>query len=141
MAELEKALDAVRTWPHASHAASMLRFADGRRESVGESRCGVALAIAGIDVTPQVAIRDEHGDLVGRVDFLVTGTKVVVEFDGKVKYASGDRQVLWDEKRREDRLRALGYTVVRLTWADLERPGAVAAAVQRALAGAGRSAS
>ena len=33
---------------------------------------------AGIDVTPQVAIRDEHGDLVGRVDFLVTGTKVVV---------------------------------------------------------------
>jgi len=108
---------------------------------VGESRCGVALAIAGIDVTPQVAIRDEHGDLVGRVDFLVTGTKVVVEFDGKVKYASGDRQVLWDEKRREDRLRALGYTVVRLTWADLERPGAVAAAVQRALAGAGRSAS
>ena len=141
MAELEKALDAVRTWPHASHAASMLRFADGRRESVGESRCGVALAIAGFDVTPHVAIRDEHGDLVGRVDFLVTGTKVVVEFDGKVKYASGDRQVLWDEKRREDRLRALGYTVVRLTWADLERPGAVAAAVQRALAGAGRSAS
>jgi len=41
--------------------------------------------------------------------------------------------VLWKEKRREDRLRRLGYVVVRLTWADLERPGGVAAAVRRAI--------
>ena len=32
-----------------------------------------------------------------------------------------------------DELRALGYTVVRITWADLERPGAVAAKVRAAL--------
>ncbi len=86
----------------------MLLFVDGRRESVGGARGW-------------------------RVDFLVTGTNVIVEFDGKVKYASGDGDVLWKEKRREDRLRRLGYVVVRLTWADLERPGAVAAAVRRAL--------
>ena len=60
------------------------------------------------------------------------GANVVVEFDGKVKYAAGDPEVLWDEKRREDRLRRLGYVVVRITWADLERPGAVAAAVRAA---------
>jgi len=84
-------------------------------------------------VTPQVLIVDEDGEPVGRVDFLVTGTNVIVEFDGKVKYASGDPDVLWKEKRREDRLRRLGYVVVRLTWADLERPGGVAAAVRRAL--------
>ena len=111
----------------------MLRLVDGRRESVGESRCGVALAMAGIDVTPQVAIRDEHGDVVARVDFLVDGTKVVIEFDGKVKYAAGDPTVLWHEKRREDRLSRLGYVVVRITWAQLERPGAVAAAVRAGL--------
>ena len=131
--ELAEAVARVRTWPHASHAASTLLFVDGRRESVGESRCAVALAMAGIEVTPQALIVDEDGELVGRVDFLVTGTNVIVEFDGKVKYASGDVDVLWKEKRREDRLRRLGYVVVRLTWADLERPGAVAAAVRRAL--------
>ena len=131
--QLTEQVDAVATWPHSSRAASMLRLVDGRRESVGESRCGVALAMAGIDVTPQVAIRDEHGDFVARVDFLVNGTMVVIEFDGKVKYAAGDPTVLWHEKRREDRLRRLGYVVVRITWAQLERPGAVAAAVRAAL--------
>ena len=50
-----------------------------------------------------------------------------------MKYAAGDPKVLWDEKRREDRLRRLGYLVVRVTWAQLERPGAVAAAVRAAL--------
>ena len=124
---------AVETWPHASRAASVLAFVDGRRESVGESRCGVALAMAGIPVVPQMSIHDDEGRFVARVDFLVEGTKVVVEFDGKVKFASGDPQVLWDEKRREDRLRRLGYVVVRLTWSDLERPGVVAAVVRAAL--------
>ncbi len=132
--QLTEHVRAVATWPHSSRAASMLRLVDGRRESVGESRCGVALAMAGIDVTPQVTIRDERGEFVARVDFLVDGTKVLVEFDGKVKYAAGDPDVLWAEKRREDRLRRLGYVVVRITWAQLERPGAVAAAVRAALA-------
>ncbi len=131
--ELREEAAAVATWPHASRAASMLRFMDGRRESVGESRCGVALAMAGIAVTPQATITDRRGEFVARVDFLVDGADVVVEFDGKVKYAAGDPAVLWDEKRREDRLRRLGYVVVRITWADLERPGAVAAAVRAAL--------
>jgi very-short-patch-repair endonuclease len=131
--QLADAVARVRMWPRASRAASMLSFVDGRRESVGESRCGVAMAMAGIDVTPQVQISDDDGGVVARVDFLVTGTNVIVEFDGRVKYASGDSDVLWKEKRREDRLRRLGYVVVRLTWADLERPGAVAAAVRRAL--------
>jgi very-short-patch-repair endonuclease len=130
--ELTAEAERVGTWPHSSRAASMLRLVDGRRESVGESRCGVALAMAGIAVTPQVRIRDERGEFVARVDFLVDGTMVVIEFDGKIKYASGDPQVLWDEKRREDRLRRLGYVVVRITWAQLEQPGAVAAAASAA---------
>jgi very-short-patch-repair endonuclease len=131
--ELATAVDRVCTQPRGSRAVAMGVFADGRRESVGESRCGVALAMAGFDVTPQVEIRDAAGRVVARVDFLVDDTPVVVEFDGKVKYADGDPEVLWREKQREDRLRALGYVVVRITWADLERPGAVAARVRAAL--------
>lgn len=135
--DLVKAVDAVAGWVHGSRAVAMRAFADGRRESVGESRCAVALAIGGLRLLPQVEIRNRRGRLVGRVDFLVEGTTVVVEFDGKVKYGSGDPGVLWAEKRREDALRALGYVVVRVTWADLETPGAVVAKVRAALALAG----
>ena len=64
-----------------------------------------------------------HAGVVGaRVDLLV-GDRVVVEFDGLVKYEGAEgRAALAAEKRREDWLRSLGYEVVRLTWADLDRP-------------------
>ncbi|WP_188450379.1 type IV toxin-antitoxin system AbiEi family antitoxin domain-containing protein [Knoellia flava] len=135
-AELEEAVDVVRGWRHGSRAVSALAFADGRRESVGESRCAIALMMAGFAVEPQVEIRDRTGHLVGRVDFHIPGTNVIVEFDGRLKYDAGDPAVLWAEKRREDELRRLGYVVVRITWADLERPGAVSAKVRSALAAA-----
>lgn len=47
---------------------------------------------------------------------------MLVEFDGAVKYADGDRRVLFDEKRREDALRRAGWVVVRLVWTDLSDP-------------------
>jgi hypothetical protein len=134
--DLQAAVDVVSGWRHGSRAVSMVAFADGLRESVGESRCAVTLEMAGLPLTPQVEIRDRDGRLVGRVDFLVTGTNVIVEFDGRVKYDSGDPAVLWAEKKREDALRRLGYVVVRITWADLERPGAAAAKVRSAIAAA-----
>jgi very-short-patch-repair endonuclease len=72
--------------------------------------------------------------LIGRVDFLV-GDRVVVEFDGMVKYGGADgREALAAEKRREDRLRTAGYEVVRLTWADLHQPEHVARAIRQAMA-------
>ena len=134
--ELARAVEDVLGWQHGSRAGAMLRHADGRRESVGESRCALALALCGINAVPQVVIEDADGAFVARVDFLVAGTRVVVEFDGKRKYADGDPAVLWAEKRREDRLRRLGYVVVRITWAELETPGAVAARVRTALTAA-----
>jgi len=67
-----------------------------------------------------------------RADFLVEGTRVLVEFDGKVKYTG--RDVLFAEKQREDRIRSLGFEVVRLTWADLANPERVRALLEAALA-------
>jgi very-short-patch-repair endonuclease len=136
LAELDAAVVAVASWPRAGRAKSMITFVDGRSESVGESRSRLALTIGGVEVVPQVTITDRHGEFVARVDFVVAGTKIVNEFDGKVKYESGDPEVLWREKKREDQLRRLGYVVVRITWADLERPGAVVARVRAALAAA-----
>jgi len=77
---------------------------------------------------------------------------VVVEFDGMVKYGrkrdAVDRwgnqltpqQVLVAEKRREDRIRELGYQVVRVVWSELDDPAGLArrirAAINRARASA-----
>jgi len=125
-ADIDESIDRSIRAPGIHRARSMAAYVCVERESAGESRCGFALELAGIRVVPQVEIRDASGSLVGRVDFLVDGAMVVVEFDGKLKFASGDPEVLWAEKKREDRLRALGYIVVRITWADLERGTAVA---------------
>jgi hypothetical protein len=64
---------------------------------------------------------------------------VVGEFDGRVKYGRllrpgqdpGD--AVFEEKRREDALRAEDWAVVRWTWADVERPGRLSRWLQRAL--------
>lgn len=65
--------------------------------------------------------------------------RIVVEFDGLVKYEAADgRAALAPEKRREDRLRAAGYEVVRLTWADLDRPERIAMLIRQAASRAGQ---
>ncbi len=106
---------------------------DGRSESVGESRLRVILRLAEIDVVPQSLIRDEAGRVVARVDFLVDGSNLVIEFDGLVKYTDGGVEALVAEKRREDRLRSLGYVVFRVTWAELARPEVLLARIRQAL--------
>lgn len=86
----------------------------------------------GLPLRSQVDIHDGDG-FIGRVDFFV-GERVVVEFDGMVKYGGADgRRALQAEKAREDRLRAAGYVVVRLVWSDLDDAGRVHALIQRAL--------
>jgi very-short-patch-repair endonuclease len=69
-----------------------------------------------------------------RADFRVVGTRVLVEFDGAVKYADGRRATLFEEKRREDALRREGWVVVRLVWADLDDPERVRRLVLDAVA-------
>ena len=106
---------------------------DGRAESGAESRTRWALRTLGLRMpTPQVEIFDDAGEFVARVDFLYEDMKLVIEVDGRKKYEKA--QDLWDEKMREDRLRALGYVVVRLTWADLDDLTVVRAKIQRGLA-------
>ncbi len=110
---------------------------DPASEAVGETRLRLLLRAAGIDVVSQAVLTDRDG-FVARVDLLAGGS-VVVEFDGAVKYAvtagTPDPQlVLVREKRREDRIRALGREVVRVVWADLDRPRLVVGRVRDALA-------
>lgn len=97
---------------------------DGRHESPGETRLAGVCRGLGYELEPQVWIGP------WRVDFLLAGSTVVVEFDGKVKYESKDD--LLAEKRREDDLRRRGYIVVRIMWADLARPQRVRELIEAA---------
>ncbi|WP_404382507.1 endonuclease domain-containing protein [Knoellia locipacati] len=135
-AQLEAAFAAVVGTPGSARCRTMLVLTDPRRESVGESRLGILAIAAGIRLVPQVTIVDEDGEFVARVDFLVEGTKVVVEFDGKIKYTEGGPDALFAEKRREDRLRRLGYTVIRVTWSDLQNPARLVALLRGAISAA-----
>jgi hypothetical protein len=106
---------------------------DPAAESPGESRTRLVLQALGLPLQSQASVRDESGELVGRVDFLVAG-RVVVEFDGALKYRGDDGPaVVLAEKLREDRLRELGYEVVRLTWDELAHPERILARIRAAL--------
>jgi len=113
-------------------AAALLDAADPRAESVGETRTRLLLRDLGYRPLSQVTLVDRFGVALGRVDFLI-GERLVVEFDGAVKYAGAEgRRALAAEKAREDALRAEGYVVVRVTWGDLDHPERVARMIRRA---------
>lgn len=87
----------------------------------------------------QCPIYDADG-LIGYADFAWLEAGVLGEADGLLKY--GSRADLVAEKRREDRLRALGFVVVRWTWDEIVRePARVIARIRQALATARRRAS
>lgn len=112
----------------AAEIRRVLADVEGRHESPGETRLARVARDLGYSLEPQVRIGP------WRVDFVVAGTRVIVEFDGKVKYDS--REDLVAEKRREDDLRRRGYVVVRIMWADLSRPERVRELIDAALRGA-----
>ena len=115
---------AVHHWPGASRAVRAAALADGRAESPLETRGRLRIVGAGLPVPElQVEIR-VGGRLLAVVDAWFEEAAVAVEFDGRVKYSDPWRgrspeRVLWDEKRREDELRALDIRVVRVADGDL----------------------
>ncbi|MFD2092952.1 hypothetical protein ACFSHS_15360, partial [Blastococcus deserti] len=97
---------------------------DGRAESPLETRGRLRMLGAGLPAPElQTEIR-AGGRLVGVVDAWFEAAAVAVEFDGRIKYTHPWRErpaerVLWEEKRREDGLRALDIRVVLVADADL----------------------
>lgn len=101
-----------------AHAA--LEHLDARRESALESFSWARFLDWRLPLPEcQHEVWDAAG-LVGRVDFWWKGRRVVGEADGRGKYRT--RADLYAEKRREDRLRALGLAVIRWDWSDLCGP-------------------
>jgi hypothetical protein len=121
------------------HAARVVRFADGRSGSVGESRSRVLLHELGLAPSAlQFRVTGADGSFLARTDFAWEEQRVIGEFDGRVKYGrllrpgqdAGD--VVFQEKRREDAIRDEAWEVVRWTWSDLSVPATLGERVRRA---------
>lgn len=136
-AELQQAVDRARGWPGSGTALAAASFADGRSESVGESRLRVLMDNHGLPVPDLQTKFTSPSGIVVRVDFLFSDAGVIVEFDGMVKYRDSAPDVVVQEKQREDRLRAAGLIVVRVIWSELGKPELVVRRIRRALKQAG----
>jgi hypothetical protein len=137
--DLRRLREITHNWPGGPGIRAVLDFADPLAESVGESRLRVLIHNEGL---PKPVLQAEFADadgFVGRVDFYFPEHNTVVEFDGLVKYGEATREALIREKLREDRLRALGLEVVRITWADLDHPARTAMRIRQAFARARRT--
>lgn len=131
--ELEGWLGRMRHTPGLGAARHVVAHASASAESAGESLTRLVLIDLGYVVVPQFRIVVEGGRVLARVDFYLPELGVVVEFDGRIKYEGHDgAAALAAEKQREDGIRALGYGMARLVWADLFHPARVRAVVEQA---------
>lgn len=98
-----------------------VHYADARSENGGESECRAVIIEAGLMI-PELQVEFNVDGNVKRVDFiwrLPDGRVIVLEFDGMRKYVDPTmtdrrsvRQVVADEREREDMLRRAGVTTI-----------------------------
>ncbi|MFC8521980.1 hypothetical protein [Pseudarthrobacter sp. NPDC057230] len=139
-AELESGMGSIYSAAATRRIRAAIEFADPASGSAGESWSRALIHVAGFEsAVLQQRFSDADG-LVGYSDFYWKESRVVGEFDGEEKYLKSEflkgltaSQAVVAEKQRENRIRALGYNVVRWDWADLTVPGTL----ERKLAAAG----
>lgn len=133
--ELLTEIDLLHGKSGAGRAAAAISAMDPRSESPGESLSRMIMDREGLPRRELQRVIRVDGVMLGRVDFYFDELGIVGEFDGKVKYSGGvdatdgartPQQVVWEEKKREDALRAAGLDVIRWTWADLHEPDRLA---------------
>ncbi len=121
-------VDRSRNRHGARNARRAATLVDERSESVGESYSRVIMVEHQLPV-PELQVRFASSDgFSAVVDFFWADVGVIGEFDGKLKYGRllrpgeepGD--AVFREKQREDRLRDMGFVVVRWVWADIVQP-------------------
>jgi hypothetical protein len=143
--ELMAQFERMARWPFTLKLHVTVRMADGRSESAGETRGRWLFRITGLPAPiPQFEVRDATGHLAATCDWGWPEHLVFGEFDGKIKYGrllrpgqeAGD--VIFAEKQREDLVREITRgSMVRLVWADLDRPRVTHDRIGRLLRGTG----
>jgi Protein of unknown function (DUF559) len=131
-ADLEpvRALAAVGVGPGSARARAVCDLADGLAGSPQETRLRLLIHRSGLPApVAQFQVRDGRGNI-ARVDFGWPERKVAVEYDGL--WHADDKQFAKD-RRRLNRLRAAGWTVVFVTAVMLARPQELIAEIASAL--------
>ena len=127
------------------HVHIPIRLASGRSQSVGESRGFWLFWVSGLPAPErQYQVVGDDGQLRATCDWGWPELNAYGEFDGQVKYGRllkpGQQpgEVVFAEKQREDEVREItGGRMVRLVWADFDRPRVTVARLEKTL---GRSA-
>lgn len=125
-------------WPRTLATDLVLRLADGRSESVGETRARFLCWSQHLPApVPNFPICNALGVEIARVDLAWPELGVFLEFDGRVKYESRRREgesvvdcVLREKKRESLICEITGWRCIRITWPDLYRPAEVAARIR-----------
>lgn len=125
--DLSEELERMRPRTGRRHLEQVVGFGTSLSGSYGESTARAVIHLLGFKAPElQVTFRDAQGRM--DTDFFWSHVRVAGEFDGKQKYTrneytAGDPgEVLWREKRREDRLRRLVHGVVRILTSDVKHP-------------------
>jgi len=130
----------MQFWPGMQRVGVTARMADAGGESVGESRTRYLAYAQGLPAPEtQFEVCDPLGALVAVCDLAWRKYKLLVEFDGRIKYGRllrpGEEpgEAVWREKIREDAIRELlpDWHIIRLIWADLYDPIRTAARLRR----------
>jgi hypothetical protein len=137
--ELLRSLDGLTRRTGIARAEAAIAFGDARSGSVGESLSRAVIHLLRFPAPElQVPFTDAAG-LIGIVDFWWPHASLIGEFDGRAKYQRDEYthgrdpgEVVYDEKVREDRLRALGPGVARWGWAEASSPVALGELLHRA---------
>jgi G:T-mismatch repair DNA endonuclease (very short patch repair protein) len=126
-----RAVAAAVRGPGSRRARAVCGLADGLAGSPQETRLRLLIHRSGLP-RPVAQFRVMDGDrFVARVDFAWPDRKVIVEYDGL--WHAEDGQFARD-RRRLNRLRAAGWTVVFVTAEDVRRPAELIASIAAALA-------
>lgn len=132
--ELQLAAARQRGWDGVVTARRVLGLASALSESALESLTRLFFADHDIPLPEQqVWIETYRGWY--RVDGLWAEQRVILEADGLLKYrAPDDGDALVAEKLRQEALERAGYTVIRVTWADIHHtPQATLARIRAVL--------
>ncbi len=128
--ELLAGIDGTYSQAAARRIGAVVDFADPQSSSPGESYSRGLIHVAGF-APPVLQYRVRNGGVtIATTDFYWEETRVVGEFDGREKYLKPEylrgrtpSDVVYEEKVREDRIRATGRNVARWAWDELNSPG------------------
>lgn len=125
--DLREAVERLPSCRGSGRARYAACLADGLAESPPETRLRLLMLRGGLPrPVAQFRVFDDQG-LIGRVDFAYPDLKIAIEYDGAWHADPGQFS---KDRRRLNRLRAAGWTVLHVTAADMHDPAGLVAQVR-----------